>query len=365
MIAMMSNSIPTIRLPLCSYFSPDAASLQNELRWCFSYFSHQEQTHYERQICGSLLPPRPQSSSNNRSSSRIPFLLLPHGAFCDSGPLVAEALIELDRETGFFRKRDCSDSSGDEGCDDENRRTIVLIGTEHASSAQNFISLAGFSHWRTPLGDMMVELDLFRQLSVILPVEFEPFVQEHSIENQLPFLQYLEREQGLQLSILPISVRGDVTPVDLQLLLQLNGHLLSELANVLREYSRMHNTRIAVFATTDYSHIGPAYGLVPPGWRPNAASPISIPEYIRQIDAPILEGIMTNDIDTVYNVSHNTSMCGLGAALMWLQLKKLLDQMDINNGQRRNPPRLLRHVVGSDIGPKHYDQTGFATFIML
>ena len=347
------NSLPTIRFPLCTYFSADAASLQNEIKWCFSFFSEQQKRSERKEPRGSHLLP-PARSSNDSSTNKIPFLLLPHGSFCDSGPLVAEALLELDRETGFFRRSSA----------EENQRTVVLIGTEHASTAQNFVSLAGFSHWRTPLGDMTVDLELFRQVSGVFPVEFEPFVQEHSIENQLPFLQFLGSQRSLRLSILPISVRGAVTPIDLQLLKQQQfSGPLSEFARVLSEYSRTHNTRIAVLATTDYSHIGPAYGLVPPAWRPDTISPTSIPEYIRQLDAPILEGIMTNDIDAFYNASRDSSMCGMGAVLVCLLLKRLLDQM-VANGKITNP-RLLRHVVGSDIGPKQNDQTGFATFIML
>jgi AmmeMemoRadiSam system protein B len=310
---------------------------------------------------------------------RIPFLLVPHGAFCDSGPLVAEALLELDRETGYFQ------TSSDPQDDNDSSRTVVLLGTEHASTARHFLSLAGFSQWRTPLGDMTVDPELFQQIAAtILPVETEPFLQEHSIENQLPFLQYLEQTRGLSsLNILPISVRSVVTEDDFKFLQQQDKGPLVELAQLLQDYQGHHNKRIAVLATTDYHHVGPAYGVVPPGWgRPNddtaAYSILSIPDYIRQLDAPLLEAIQNthtnnNVVDRVYRTCQYSSMCGLGATLVWLRLKQLLDQEQVGEVQQpttHHPvhntyPRLLRHIVGSDIGPHHDNQTGFATFLML
>jgi AmmeMemoRadiSam system protein B len=263
----------------------------------------------------------------------IPFLLLPHGSFCDSGPLVADALLALDRSTGYFQQQG-------------KKRTVVLIGTEHACTATSFLSLASFTHWRTPLGDAPVNRDLWNRLKDFIPVDNGPFLNEHSIENQLPFLQYLAEERGLSMDILPLSVKGDITSEDYN---ALQGTLLDRIAQAVQDVDG-----VAVIATTDFSHVGPAYGVLPPGW-PNSS--LTIPDYIRQQDKPILDAVVGGD--SFYLATRNTSMCGRGAVVLWLRLAQLL-----RGGTSSGRAQLLRYNVGSDIGPKNDNQTGFATFMI-
>lgn len=344
----------SIRRPLCNYFSPDGLQLAHELIWCFNFFPRRAA--HQHAIVERIPFAEPPS---------IPFLLLPHGAYCDSGPLVADALLELDECTGFFRGND------------SHPRTIVLIGTEHASNGHQFISLGSYASWETPLGTIKTDEHLFKQLSTIIPVDNDPFANEHSIENQLPFLQFLAKERKLCLRIVTISVRADVTESDFQQTILEQGGMLSNIAKVLWEFqnredqsievcgSRRH---IAVMATSDYSHVGPAYGYVPPGW-PSSPNGPSIEDFIRSLDRPILETVKSNNVTKVWEVSQNTTMCGRGAVLVCLRLRQLLRQYDGGrSGNRRRERnegvRLLKYIVGSDIGPPRYDQTGFATFIM-
>ena len=92
---MVENTSKSVRNPLCRYYSANKAELEKEIGWCYQYFKEDQ---------------------NVTKPGSIPILLVPHGAYCDSGPLAAHAF-----------KSCIKASSG----------TIILIGTEHASSSQN------------------------------------------------------------------------------------------------------------------------------------------------------------------------------------------------------------------------------------
>lgn len=78
---------------------------------------------------------------------------------------------------------------------------IILIGPAHFYSIKSPIT-ANFSFWKTPLGEVGVEKDLNKYLD--LDIFGEPFLLEHSLEVQLPFLQYIY--QNYDLKIFPIHI---------------------------------------------------------------------------------------------------------------------------------------------------------------
>ena len=83
---------------------------------------------------------------------------------------------------------------------DLKKRTVVFIGTEHASETSSFISLSTFSGWKTPLGNVMNNTDMceaiLRKGRGDVVANNVGFVKEHSIENQVPFLQYFQQQAG-------------------------------------------------------------------------------------------------------------------------------------------------------------------------
>jgi AmmeMemoRadiSam system protein B len=74
------------------------------------------------------------------------------------------------------------------------KRTIIFIGTEHASNTPDLISLSSFSGWKTPLGVVSNNPDMcdtiLRKAEGYVINNNVSFIKEHSIENQIPFLQY-------------------------------------------------------------------------------------------------------------------------------------------------------------------------------
>ena len=248
---------------------------------------------------------------------------MPHGAFCDSGPLVADA---LRCQAASFR---------DVGA------AVVLIGTEHASASRHRVCCSDHARWRTPLGDVPVDGGLLARVRGFVPADASAFAEEHSIENQLPFLQSAFATR--RWSMLALSVHGSVDKSDLSHI----AHIGEKLASVLKERGN-----VAVVATTDYTHAGPFYGELP------ARTDESIPDYIRSRDLPFLQflcGPQLPSAEEVWQRGRQISMCGLGATLLTVELAR-------NLGRTR--ARLLKYAVGSDICERGLqDQTGFATVV--
>jgi AmmeMemoRadiSam system protein B len=70
---------------------------------------------------------------------------------------------------------------------------IVLIGPNHTGYGSGVSIMTG-GHWRTPLGDVQINSDLataIQQSSEYLDIDETGHRYEHSLEVQLPFLQYL------------------------------------------------------------------------------------------------------------------------------------------------------------------------------
>lgn len=85
------------------------------------------------------------------------------------------------------------------------RPTIVILGTNHGAAWLDGVAAWEAGEWRTPLGDLAIDVDLAEAIIELGP----PFVVdraahdgEHSIEVQLPLLQVVEPEAR----IVPLSV---------------------------------------------------------------------------------------------------------------------------------------------------------------
>jgi len=100
-------------------------------------------------------------------------LVVPHAGYMASGPVAAHAYYHL-----------AKDGKPD---------VIVIFGPNHTGRG-SALSIMNEGFWRTPLGDVEIDsetADRILQASSIIDVDEMAHVYEHSIELQLPFLQYL------------------------------------------------------------------------------------------------------------------------------------------------------------------------------
>ena len=110
-------------------------------------------------------------------------LICPHAGYMFSGPVAAHAYYEL-----------AVDGKPD---------LVVLFGPNHTGLGSG-LAIMNDGVWRTPLGDVEVDheaADQIVQESEIVDIDDVAHSREHSIEVQLPFLQYL---YGAAFKIVPI-----------------------------------------------------------------------------------------------------------------------------------------------------------------
>ena len=100
-------------------------------------------------------------------------LVVPHAGYMASGPIAAHAYHYL-----------AKDGKPD---------VVVIFGPNHTGHG-SALSIMNEGAWRTPLGDVEIDTETAEKIlrvSNIVDVDDRAHVYEHSIELQLPFLQYL------------------------------------------------------------------------------------------------------------------------------------------------------------------------------
>lgn len=118
---------------------------------------------------------------------------------------------------------------------------VVILGPSHRG-IRDLFGIMSEGVWRTPLGEVPVDAELARAIRAKSPLVCEDpggHALEHSLEVQLPFLQYLKKD----FSIVPICVSAAADFADLE-------GLGGALAEAVRESGR---TAMLV-SSTDMSH---------------------------------------------------------------------------------------------------------------
>jgi len=162
--------LPTIRRPTVAgqFYEADAEELRAQIKSCFLH------------KIGPQELPKVNQNTHQRS---IVGLICPHAGYMYSGPVAASAFYEL-----------AKDGKPD---------TVVLLGPNHTGYG-SALSMMREGVWQTPLGKVEIDTalaDQIRQETSVIEVDDVAHRYEHSIEVQLPFLQFL---YGDTFKIVPI-----------------------------------------------------------------------------------------------------------------------------------------------------------------
>ncbi|HYA78623.1 MAG TPA: AmmeMemoRadiSam system protein B [Verrucomicrobiae bacterium] len=162
--------MPTIRRPTVAgqFYGSDAEALRAQIKNCF---------------LNDIGPKKLPNVNLDNHPRSIVGMICPHAGYMYSGPVAASAFFQLALD-------------GKPG-------TVVLMGPNHTGYG-SALSLMIEGAWRTPLGDVEIDSEtankIIRETSVI-DVDELAHRYEHSIEVQLPFLQFL---YGNTFKIVPI-----------------------------------------------------------------------------------------------------------------------------------------------------------------
>jgi hypothetical protein len=169
---------------------------------------------------------------------------------------------------------------------------VVLLGPSHYAQLAGVVSVSPFTHYRTPLGEIAVDVEAREQLlkSPLCVSKRAVHVPEHSIEVQLPFLQVVWEEPP---RILPI-VTGD-----------LSEKQVTELAAALRGVA---GADALIVASSDFTHYGPRFAFTP--FRDARGQDLAA--RIRQLDMGAVECIKNCDAAGFLDYCERTgaTICG-------------------------------------------------------
>lgn len=193
----------------------------------------------------------------------------------------------------------------------------LILGANHTGMGRP-ISLAQEGTWRTPLGEVPIAAELAgRLVEAGLEVSESAFLREHSIEVQLPFLQFLYGEKS---RFVPICVMTPSLPE-----LTSAGEAI---AGVIRDEPGV------VIVSSDFTH-----------YEPHAVA--------QQLDHKAIEQILCLDVEGFYQslVGERLSICGGGAIVVLMSIAQTLGW---------NQTRLLSYATSGDVSGDRGAVVGYA-----
>jgi AmmeMemoRadiSam system protein B len=209
---------------------------------------------------------------NENGPRKILGLICPHAGYVYSGPVASKAYFEL-----------ASDGKPD---------TAIILGPNHTGYGSG-LAIMNEGLWHTPLGDVEIDSQTANRIieeTAIMDVDESAHRFEHSIEVQLPFLQYL---YGKNFKFVPISFLMQ----DLESATE-SGKALAE---------ALANKNAVVIASSDFTHYEPQ-------------------QSVNRKDASALKAIEALDQKQFYSIieKQNVTACGYGPIAALITFSKAL-----------------------------------------
>lgn len=266
-----------------SFYAGDAQTLKQQIESCFLH----------------AFGPGKLPKVNANGPRRVVGLVCPHAGYMYSGPVAANAYYELAL--------------------DGKPETVVILGPNHTGYG-SALALVDMGVWRTPLGDVEVDPVVARALcreTKLLDVDESAHRFEHSVEVQLPFLQYL---YGNSFKFVPVCFQlQDFESAD-------------EVGNALAEVLSGRNA--VIVASSDFTH-----------YEPQASA--------ERKDLSALEAVKAMDAKQFVKIieERNVTACGYGPIAATITAAK---------GLLAKEATLLRYKTSGDITGDKSSVVGYA-----
>ncbi len=261
-------------------------------------------------VAGAFYPSNPEKLTSmikgmvdlEREKKKALAVISPHAGFIYSGP-VAGALFSSVQLPGKY----------------------VLLGPSHRKISSK-AALMRTGAWSTPFGDIPVDselADFILSFSAVLDEDEEAHRNEHSLEVQLPFIQYFVKH----FSIVPISIGYQVTYEELE-----------ELGRAIAQGIKKSGLETLIVASTDMSH------------------------YVAQSTAQELDFMAIQKIQELnprglYDIvtSKNISMCGFQPTTSALVASKELGAKAVS---------LVKYQTSGDVSGDYNKVVGYAGMVI-
>jgi hypothetical protein len=202
--------------------------------------------------------------------------------------------------------------------------TFVIMGPNHTGLGQPF-SIMTEGTWRTPLGEVEIDSELGKRILAASPHLKEDHVahlEEHSIEVQIPFLQYFKPD----VKIVPIVFAHST------------GTTYKEIGKGIAKAVRDLNREVVIIASSDMTHYEPQ-------------------EYANMKDNQAIEAILElNEDELLKRVEEfRITMCGYAPTVSLLSACKELGA---------SKAELVRYQTSGDITGNYSSVVGYAGIII-
>jgi len=266
------------------FYAGDAESLREQLEGCFEH----------RNGPGRL------PEVNEDGPRRIIGIVSPHAGYMYSGMVAAH---------GFYRL-----------AQDGVPQVAVILGPNHQWLGSE-LAIYAKGGWETPLGVVKINENIAAKIlekTDLVQDDERAHVTEHSLEVQLPFLQYI---YGNDITFVPICMRHQ------------GAQECSELGRAIAEAIEGENA--VIIASSDFTH-----------YETQASA--------EKKDGRALEEILNMRPDGLINVvaKFSMSMCGVGPVATMLYSAKELSATGVE---------LLKYATSGDITGDRYQVVGYAS----
>jgi AmmeMemoRadiSam system protein B/AmmeMemoRadiSam system protein A len=202
--------------------------------------------------------------------------------------------------------------------------TFIIMGPNHTGMGKP-LSIMTEGTWETPLGAVEIDSELAKQILTVsrhLEADHEAHQHEHSIEVQIPFLQYFKKD----IRIVPISLAYS------------SGAVYKEIGREIAQVVKDLNREVVIVASSDMTHYEPQ-------------------ESARRKDSQAIEAILElNEDELLRRVDElNISMCGYAPTVALMTAAKEL-------GATR--AELVRYQTSGDTSGDYSAVVGYAGIII-
>ncbi|MFP3164228.1 MAG: AmmeMemoRadiSam system protein B [Acidianus sp.] len=264
------------RLPAVAgaFYEADPQELKDRIVWSFTH-----------PVGPGKLPTVPKEKGKRDNL----FFIVPHAGYIYSGPVAAHSYYYL----------------ASEGKPD----LVIILGPNHTGYG-SYVSLWNKGCWETPLGDVKIDEEMAMELvkySEVIDIDEKAHLYEHSVEVQIPFLQFFFDSE---IKIIPIVILYQTPEI---------AEYIAE--GIYRLMQKHPEKDIVVLASSDMNHYDP-YDIT------------------YKKDEMAIEKIEQLDYKGLYDVVENkdVTMCGYAPVMVAMILAKKFNKK----------PYILKHATSGD-----------------
>ena len=264
------------------FYAGTIEELEEQIRWC-----------YKHELGPGTIP-----QVNEKGPRQLLAMIVPHAGYYYSGPVAAHAYKELAQD-GVFD-------------------TAVIVGPNHTGYGHP-VSVWTEGSWSTPLGEVEVDKKLAKRLlGDVAKSDETAHMHEHSIEVQLPWLQYLYGK----VRIVPIAMLAQ----DI------------ETARIVGKSIGQAGSNLVVIASSDLTH-----------YEPHSVA--------MEKDGSVIEAIIALDEEELYERCQRLrcTMCGYGPVAVALVASKEM---------KAKKASLLKYATSGDTSGDFSRVVGYGSIVI-